>query len=71
MAGLPFEHLVDEEQDVKDYIGRLRNIEPLMNDLIDQLKLRQDVKKIAPAFFIFFIYLCGLFIANSKCSGAI
>ena len=43
-------HKIDEEQDVKDYIGRLRNIEPLMNDLIDQLKLRQDVKKIAPAF---------------------
>ena len=43
-------HKIDEEQDVKDYIGRLRNIEPLMNDLIEQLKLRQDVKKIAPAF---------------------
>ena len=43
-------HKIDEEQDVKDYIGRLRNVEPLMNDLIDQLKLRQDVKKIAPAF---------------------
>ena len=43
-------HKVDEEQDVKDYIGRLRNIESLMNDLIEQLRLRQDVKKIAPAF---------------------
>ena len=43
-------HKIDEEQDVKDYIGRLRNIEPLMNDLIEQLRLRQDVKKIAPAF---------------------
>lgn len=43
-------HKVDEEQDVKDYIGRLRNIEPLMDDLILQLKLRQDVGKIAPAF---------------------
>jgi uncharacterized protein (DUF885 family) len=43
-------HKVDEEQDVKDYIGRLRNVEPLMDDLIEQLRLRQDVKKIAPAF---------------------
>ena len=43
-------HRIDEEQDVKDYISRLRNIEPLMDDLILQLKLRQDVKKIAPAF---------------------
>tara|TARA_B100000927_G_scaffold186025_1_gene149832 strand:- start:455 stop:2242 length:1788 start_codon:yes stop_codon:yes gene_type:complete len=43
-------HKVDEEQDVKDYIGRLRNIESLMNDLIEQLRSRQDVKKIAPAF---------------------
>ena len=43
-------HKVDEEQDVKDYIGRLKNIEPLMDDLILQLKLRQDVRKIAPAF---------------------
>ena len=43
-------HRIDEEQDVKDYISRLRNVEPLMDDLIVQLKLRQDVKKIAPAF---------------------
>ena len=43
-------HKIDEEQDAKDYIGRLRNVEPLMNDLIEQLRLRQDVKKIAPAF---------------------
>ncbi len=43
-------HRIDEEQDVKDYISRLRNIEPLMDDLILQLKLRQDVKKVAPAF---------------------
>jgi len=43
-------HRIDEEQDVKDYISRLRNVEPLMDDLIQQLKLRQDVKKIAPAF---------------------
>ena len=43
-------HRIDEEQDVKDYISRLRNVEPLMDDLILQLKLRQDVKKIAPAF---------------------
>ncbi|MFL2524586.1 MAG: DUF885 domain-containing protein [Candidatus Neomarinimicrobiota bacterium] len=43
-------HRIDEEQDVKDYINRLRNVEPLMDDLILQLKLRQDVKKIAPAF---------------------
>ena len=41
---------IDEEQDVKDYISRLRNVEPLMDDLILQLKLRQDVKKVAPAF---------------------
>ena len=43
-------HKVDEEQDIKDYIGRLRNVEPLMDDLIEQLRLRQDVRKIAPAF---------------------
>ena len=43
-------HRMDEEQDVKDYISRLRNVEPLMDDLILQLKLRQDVKKVAPAF---------------------
>ena len=43
-------HRIDEEQDVKDNISRLRNVEPLMDDLILQLKLRQDVKKIAPAF---------------------
>ncbi|MEL1232245.1 MAG: DUF885 domain-containing protein, partial [Candidatus Neomarinimicrobiota bacterium] len=43
-------HSIDEEQDVKDYISRLRNVEPLMDDLIEQMRLRQDVKKIAPAF---------------------
>ena len=43
-------HRIDEEQDVKDYIGRLRNIEPLIDDLIVELNLRQEVKKIAPAF---------------------
>jgi len=43
-------HRVDEVQDVKDYIGRLRNVEPLMDDLMEQLMLRQDVKKLAPAF---------------------
>ena len=43
-------HRIDEEQDAKDYISRLRNVEPLMDDLILQLKLRQDVKKVAPAF---------------------
>jgi uncharacterized protein (DUF885 family) len=43
-------HRIDEEQDVKDYIGRLRNIEPLIDDLIVELNLRQDVKKVAPAF---------------------
>ena len=43
-------HRVDEVQDIKDYIGRLRNIEPLMDDLMEQLMLRQDVKKLAPAF---------------------
>jgi len=43
-------HRIDEEQDAKDYISRLRNVEPLMDDLIFQLKLRQDVKKVAPAF---------------------
>ena len=43
-------HRVDEVQDIKDYIGRLRNVEPLMDDLMEQLMLRQDVKKLAPAF---------------------
>ena len=43
-------HKVDEERDVQDYIGRLRNIEPLIDDLIEQLRLRQDVEKLAPAF---------------------
>jgi len=43
-------HRMDEVQDVKDYISRLRNVEPLMDDLMEQLRLRQDVKKLAPAF---------------------
>ena len=43
-------HRVDEVQDIKDYLGRLRNVEPLMDDLMEQLMLRQDVKKLAPAF---------------------
>ena len=43
-------HKIEDEDDIRDYISRLKNIEPLFNTLIDELKLRQDVKKIAPAF---------------------
>jgi uncharacterized protein (DUF885 family) len=43
-------HTVEEEQDIIDYIARLRNVESLMDNLIEGLRLRQDVNKLAPSF---------------------
>ena len=43
-------HKVDDEEDVKDYLKRLRNIEPLMDDLIRELKFREDLNIVAPQF---------------------
>ena len=43
-------HKVDDEDDVKDYLKRLRNIEPLMDDLIKELELRGDLNILAPKF---------------------
>ena len=43
-------HKVDDEDDVKDYLKRLRNIEPLMDDLIRELKFRDDLDILAPQF---------------------
>ena len=43
-------HNVDDEEDVKDYLKRLRNIEPLMDDLIRELKFRDDLNIVAPQF---------------------
>ena len=43
-------HKVDDEDDVKDYLKRLRNIEPLMDDLIRELKFRDDLNILAPQF---------------------
>ena len=43
-------HKVDDEDDVKDYLKRLRNIEPLMDDLIKELELREDLNILAPKF---------------------
>jgi len=43
-------HNIDDEDDVKDYLKRLRNIEPLMDDLIRELNLREDLNIVAPQF---------------------
>ena len=43
-------HNVDDEDDIKDYLKRLRNIEPLMDDLIRELKFRDDLNILAPQF---------------------
>ena len=43
-------HKVDDEDDVKDYLKRLRNIEPLIDDLIKELELREDLNILAPKF---------------------
>ena len=43
-------HNIDDEEDVKDYLKRLRNIEPLMDDLIRELNLREDLNIVAPQF---------------------
>lgn len=43
-------HKVDEEADLKDYLTRLRNIEPLFSDLIDELNYRKDIQNLAPSF---------------------
>ncbi len=43
-------HKVEEEADLKDYLTRLRNIEPLFQDLIDELNYRKDIRNLAPSF---------------------
>jgi len=43
-------HNVDDEDDIKDYLKRLRNIEPLMDDLLRELKFRDDLDILAPQF---------------------
>ena len=43
-------HNIDDEDDVKDYLKRLRNIEPLMDDLIRELNFREDLNIVAPQF---------------------
>ena len=43
-------HAIEDERDVQDYIGRLRNIEPLIEDLIEEMSLREEVGTIAPMF---------------------
>ncbi|MBT3944360.1 MAG: DUF885 domain-containing protein [Candidatus Marinimicrobia bacterium] len=41
---------MEDERDVKDYLERLRNIGPLFEDFIDELKLRDELGTIAPMF---------------------
>jgi uncharacterized protein (DUF885 family) len=43
-------HIIEDERDVKDYLGRLRNIEPLFEEFIKELTIREDVGTIAPMF---------------------
>tara|TARA_B100000427_G_scaffold325314_1_gene331948 strand:- start:388 stop:2190 length:1803 start_codon:yes stop_codon:yes gene_type:complete len=43
-------HKIEDEMDVKDYLSRLRNIEPLFEDFLRELKIRDDVGTIAPMF---------------------
>ena len=43
-------HAIDDEQDVKDYLGRLRNIAPLMDTLVEELRLRGEIDIVAPKF---------------------
>ena len=43
-------HAIEDERDVQDYLSRLRNIEPLIEDLIEELSLREEVGTIAPKF---------------------
>ena len=43
-------HAIEDERDVQDYLSRLRNIEPLIEDLIEELTLREEVGTIAPKF---------------------
>ena len=41
---------IDDERDVKDYLSRLRNIEPLFQDFIKELELRDELGTIPPMF---------------------
>ena len=43
-------HAIDSERDIKDYLGRLRNIEPLFEQLLKELTIREDIGTIAPMF---------------------
>ena len=43
-------HKIDDEEDVKDYLSRLRNIEPLFQDFIKELELRDELGTIPPMF---------------------
>ena len=43
-------HKIDDEEDVKDYLSRLRNIEPLFQDFIKELELRDELETIPPMF---------------------
>tara|TARA_Y100000748_G_scaffold303151_1_gene307449 strand:+ start:1067 stop:2869 length:1803 start_codon:yes stop_codon:yes gene_type:complete len=43
-------HKIDDERDVKDYLSRLRNIEPLFEDFIKELELRDELGTIPPMF---------------------
>ena len=45
-------HAVEDERDIQDYIGRLRNIEPLIEDLMKEMSLREDIGTIAPLSLI-------------------
>ena len=58
-------HQVDDEQDVKDYLSRLRNIEPLMDTLIEELRLRGEIDIVAPKF----VYPQAIKVAQNIVSG--
>ena len=58
-------HQVDDEQDIKDYLGRLRNIEPLMDTLVEELRLRGEIDIVAPKF----VYPQAINVAQNIISG--
>ena len=43
-------HNIDEEEDAKDYLKRLRNVEPIIDQMIKELELREGLNVIAPQF---------------------
>ncbi|HJO21722.1 MAG TPA: DUF885 domain-containing protein, partial [Candidatus Marinimicrobia bacterium] len=43
-------HKIDDERDAEDYLSRLRNIEPLFEDFIKELELRDELGTIPPMF---------------------